>query len=261
MSLLIAILLGAVQGVTEFLPISSSGHLVLIGGLVELDNHFTFDVLLNLGTLAALGWCFRGRLMEILRLLRNNDYGVLLKLIVATLPAIFVGAIFHQQLVGLNTNIPLVLVMLALLGLVMLFVDEKKGAKENLVDVSWKMALVVGLAQAIAFLPGTSRAGITILVALMLGMKRNLAAEWSFLLAIPIIAAAIAKVLFSAEAFEFVSNNFGSIIVGNIVSFTVGFLAIDYLVRLLRRQSLRPFAVYRLALVAVLLIFLATPIL
>ena len=261
MSILIAVLLGAVQGITEFLPVSSSGHLVLIGGLIELDNHFTFDVLLNVGTLAALIWCFRSRLVELFKLLRRKRCSILLKLVVATLPAVVVGAIFGSWLADLNTNLSVVMVMLATVGIAMLLIDEKQAAKEKLEDISWTMALAVGLAQAIAFLPGTSRAGITILAALMLGMRRTLAAEWSFLLAIPIITAAIARVLFSAESLEFVTNNFGAVVVGNIVSFTVGFLAIDYLLRLLRRQSLRPFGIYRLVLVAVLLIFLATPIL
>ena len=261
MSLLIAILLGFIQGVTEFLPVSSSGHLILAGGLVNLDNHFTLDVLLNIGTLSALIWCFRDRIKEVLSLIRHGKYDIPIKLMVATIPAAVVGVTFSHNLADLNTSILVVIVMLAVVGLPMLFIGEKQSGVESLEKLTWWMVIGVGLAQVLALIPGTSRAAITILAGLSLGMKRTLAAEWSFLLAIPIVAAAIAKVLFSPAGLEFISQNFVAAFVGNVVSFTVGILAINYLLNLLRRRSLRPFGVYRLSLAALLLILASTHIL
>lgn len=252
MSILVGILLGIIQGITEFLPVSSTGHLVIVGEVIDLGNTFVFDVLLNIGTLAALIWYSKRRIMSISRQLLKGDYKLAAKVVAATVPAALAGVVFSSQIESYNENLGIAIVMLALIGLIMIFAKEKKPAKTKLADISWRVAVLIGFAQALALIPGTSRSGITILAALYLGLNKKLAAEWSFLLAIPIIFGATMKVLVSQEGITFISNNFIPVFLGNVASFIVGMLSIGVLLKVISSKNLRPFGYYRVGLAAIL---------
>lgn len=252
MSIFVAVLLGIVQGITEFIPVSSSGHLVLVGSLVDLGNHFVFDVLLNIGTLAALCWYTRHQILTLVRSIFGGSLGLLYKLILATIPGVTVGFLFDDFFENLNTNTWIVVIMLLGIGIVMLFVSQVRNPRKSLEEISYTSAALIGVAQVLALVPGTSRSGVTILAALLIGFSRQLAAEWSFMMAIPIVLGASLKTLFSQEGIEFVGDNFGAVIAGNIASFVVGLLAIDFLFKILKSQNLRMFGIYRIGLAGVL---------
>ncbi|MCA9348593.1 undecaprenyl-diphosphate phosphatase [Candidatus Saccharibacteria bacterium] len=256
MSIYVAIILGIVQGITEFIPISSSGHLAIIGSFFDLGNHFTFDVLLNLGTLTALVWYTRLQLLSLVRDFLRGKYSIVIKLIIATIPAVLAGFLFSDFFENLNTNIWIVVTMLLVIGILMITVKQKTSALKSLNDISLKTALIIGLAQTLALIPGTSRSGVTILAGLFIGLGSGLAAEWSFLMAVPIVAGASLKTLASIDGVQFVADNFWQVLVGNVASFVVGLLAIDYMMKLLKHQNLRTFGLYRLCLGAILVCLL-----
>ena len=256
MSYLDAIILGLVQGLTEFIPVSSSGHLVIVSHLLGTPEAFTFDVLLNVGTLLALIIYFRKRLWSLLtRALSGKEWPLLAKLAAATIPAVVIGLLFGDQIKHLNEMLPVVIIMLFVVGFIMIkYGAARKDASDEPLEtsVTWKTALKIGAAQAIALIPGTSRSGITILVGLQSKLSAAKAAEFSFLLAIPIIFGASLKVFVLDGGMEYVSNNFGIVLVGNIVSFGAGLLAVSFLIHLLGTSGLKWFGWYRIGLGTVL---------
>lgn len=262
MSIINAIILGLVQGLTEFIPVSSSGHLVIISHFLDIENAFTFDVLLNFGSLLALIIFYRKRLLEIVtHIFRDKEWSLALKVIVATIPAVIIGVFFKNYIEILNNMIWVVVVMLIIVGVLMIiFGDANEKADEREVErsVDWKLALKIGFAQMIALIPGTSRSGITILTGIRGNLSAARAAEFSFLLAIPIIAGASLKTLVSSEGREFISSNMGPFLVGNFVSFISGILAINFLIKLISKRGLKDFGWYRVALGLLLICLLLT---
>jgi undecaprenyl-diphosphatase len=264
MSYLDAIILGLVQGLTEFLPVSSSGHLVITSHLLGTPEAFTFDVLLNFGTLTALIVFYRVRLVSLIaRAFSGKEWSLLAKLAAATIPAVAFGLVFGDGIKQLNEMLPVVIAMLLIVGVIMIrYGSARPDATNEPLEksLSWQTTLKVGVAQAIALIPGTSRSGITILVGLQSKLSAARAAEFSFLLAIPIILGASLKVLALDGGVDYVANNLGVVLVGNLVSFTSGFLAIGFLIRLLGTRGLKDFGWYRVALASVLTILLITGI-
>jgi undecaprenyl-diphosphatase len=260
MSIIDAIILGIVQGLTEFIPVSSSGHLVIASHILNVKDAFTFDVLLNLGTLTALIIYYRKRLGNlIVRIVKGQDWKLLFRLLVATIPAAIVGLILDKQIARLDENIYLVIVMLVIVGVLMIIIGKpKKGCDDQELEKSlkWATAVKVGVSQILAFIPGTSRSGITILAGLRSNLSAKRAAEFSFLLAIPIIGAASFKMLLSSEGREFVSKNLGTFIFGNVASLIVGLAAISFFVSILGKRGLKDFGWYRVALAVVLIVLL-----
>jgi undecaprenyl-diphosphatase len=257
-----SVILGLVQGVTEFLPISSSGHLVIASHLLGVKDAFTFDSLLNIGTLIALISYYRKRIWEILkRIFAANEWLFIIKLIAATIPAALVGVIFDQQITKMNDMVWVVIVMLLLVGVPMILVGNPDKNADNRVlekSLSWLTTIKVGIAQAISLIPGTSRSGITILVGLRSKLSAAKAAEFSFLMAIPIIAAASLKILLSSDGLNFVKSSTGQFLVGNLVSLVSGMIAISFFIKLLSSRGLKDFGWYRVSLAAVLIILVAT---
>ncbi len=260
MGIIESIILGVVQGITEFIPVSSSGHLSIAGALLDLEDAFEFDVLLNIGTLAALVYHTRTQLLQLVRQFLGGQRQTGYKLIAATLPAAVAGLVFSDRIESVNDNTQLVLVMLALVGAAMVLVKPKKSPLKDMEDINWRIVGFIGFAQVLALVPGTSRSGITILAGLYIGLSRGLSAQWSFLMAIPIIAGATAKILLSPDGLELVSGNMAEVIVGNIASFVVGLLAIGFLLRILGSNTLKPFGYYRIGLTAVLAVLLAVDV-
>ena len=249
--------LGVVQGATEFLPVSSSGHLVLVPRLLGWpDQGLAFDAAIHVGTLAALILYFRS---ELWRMLTGVDRRLAALLIAATIPGGVAGALFEKT-ISAKLRDPIVIAsMLIGWGLVMWLADRHAARVERPVqeprEMTWGAAMGVGVAQAIALIPGTSRSGITITAGLFSGLSRTAAARFAFLLGIPITGAAgLVKLLALLRHGGDVPV--GPLLTGVIVSCVSGLAAVWFLVNFLERRSLLPFVVYRCALgVVVLAVF------
>ncbi len=255
MSIIDAIVLGLVQGVTEFIPVSSSGHLVIASSLLGVGNSFIFDVLLNIGTLLALIIYYRKRIWSIIvRVFQGREWILIAKLVVATIPAVVIGLLLDNIIEMLNGYILVVVVTLLAIGILMiLFGSENKDSDDREIEqsVGWKKTIKLGLAQMIALIPGISRSGITILTGLKSNLSAKRAAEFSFLMAIPVTAGAICKTLIGGGV-EFIKTNPLSFVIGNITSFVFGILAISFLIKLISKKGLKPFGYYRIALAIIL---------
>ncbi len=246
-----ALTLGIVQGLTEFLPVSSTAHLILFpwffhwGG--EIDS-LIFDIALHAGTLLALLLCFWRDWLDIF--LRRQK--LLFIIIVASIPA-GVAGLFLEHIVESRFRIPSVIaVSLIVIGIFMLLA-EKVGKKRNLDDLGLVDAVVIGMSQAVALVPGVSRSGITIATGLYRDMERESAAKFSFLLSTPVIAGAVAlhlrKIITGGE-----SHNLRLFAVGVMASTITGFAAIRFLLNYLKKRPVNVFAYYRFALAAVIIL-------
>ncbi len=256
-----AILLGVIQGATEFIPVSSTGHLVLAERFLSLTPDFTFSVLLNVGTLLALFIFFRRAILSVVREIVSGNLKYLGLLILATIPAGIVGFAFDGLIEELNHNIWVVAASLILIGILMVVAGSGRRAHIKSQDqIKTGDALRVGLSQVLALIPGVSRSGITILTSINSGFSKTAAAQFSFMMAIPIILAATLKTLLSSEGRGFISDTPHLFLAGNVASFLVGLLAVKFLVGLLNKSGLVGFGWYRLGLGAVLLILLSANI-
>ncbi len=258
-----AILLGIVQGLTEFIPVSSSGHLVLFHQLLGMEEGvLAFDIALHVGTLLAVFLYFQRDIWEIISgYFKGDDKQKKLAymLAIATIPAVIVGVLL-QDIVDTSLRSPWVVVlMLAVFGGVMLlaenYADDVKN-KTKMLDLTRVDAVKIGLLQACALVPGVSRSGATISAGLFLGMKRVEATRFSFLMALPIIAGASLKILAGNEARAEISANASMFAVGFLAAFISGMLAIRFLIGFVSRYSIRPFAYYRFVSAASLALLL-----
>lgn len=259
MNIIQTIILGAVQGLTEFIPVSSSGHILLAQRFLGLPTNFTFDVLLNFGTLLALVLFYRKRLLDIARkLFLDRQTSYILKIIAAVIPTVIVGFFAQDFFDSLSKHVFVLITALALIGVVMIFHGkERRGViTSEAKDISWLSAAVVALVQPFALVSGVSRSGITILAGLQQRLSARAAAEFSFMLAIPTIFGASMKVLVSHEGRAFVSDNMSLFIIGNIASFIFGAIAIKVLMDFLSKRGLAAFGWYRVGLAAVLTVLL-----
>jgi undecaprenyl-diphosphatase len=268
-----AVVLGIVQGLTEFLPISSSGHLILVPALLGWDNQFldslTFSVMLHLGTLGALlvyFWREWVRLVPAgLATIRDRSFAGdpdrrLAWLIVATmLPAIVVGVLF-DDFIEANVRTAGTVAVLLLIGAAILWLCDHLGRTDRRIDdLTFPQAFGIGVAQAAALFPGVSRAGISISAARFFGLERPEAAKFSFLMAAPIIAGAGAwEILKLVRDGSEVAIQVGPLIAGMVAAFGSGLLAIAFLLRWLANHPLDIFVWYRIGLAAVIFVALLT---
>jgi undecaprenyl-diphosphatase len=250
-----AIVLGILQGLGEFLPISSSGHLVVVPWLLGWsDSGLAFDVALHLGTLAAVAAAFWREWLRLIgaglrgivdrRPFADADSRLLLYLALATVPGALAGLALDDWAETVFRSPELVALSMALMGLVLWAADRRGARPGPEAGVSLRDALLIGLAQALAIVPGTSRSGATISMALFLGQRREAAARFSFMLALPItLGAAVVKVpdLFQTGAPT------GPVLAGMLAAALSGFLAIRVLLAYVRTRTYRPFVYYRLA--------------
>lgn len=255
-----AIALGVIQGLSEFLPISSSGHLALVPWLLGWeDPGLSFDVALHLGTLIAVLWYFR---MEWLLLIKAA-FGILITgrvetpekrrvvyLIVATIPGAIGGFLLQGQAETAFRNPQIIAIALIVMGIVLWLVDKAVDQRRILGEMRWIDALLIGLSQVIALIPGVSRSGSTITTARGLRFDRESAAEFSFLMSMPIIAAAVFIEGPKALQEGGITNELMSGVVASAIS---GWLAISILMRFVTRHSYGIFAFYRVALGIVVL--------
>lgn len=263
-----AIVLGIVQGLTEFLPVSSSGHLILIGDLLHWpDPGLAFDVALHAGTLVAVLIYFAGTWVRIVRAalganVRIDDESgavgtlspeelrqqrmLLWLLVLGTIPGAIIGKLFEKQAEAAFRQPALVASLLILVALIMWWAEKAGSRRKHLTQITAADALTVGLAQATAIMPGVSRSGSTIAAGLFRGLTRDAAARFSFLLSTPIIAGACLVKAFELRHTGIPADMKQAFIAGTAVSAVVGYLAIAAFIRYLRTNTLKIFIVYRI---------------
>ena len=265
MTWLQTVVLAIIQGLTEFLPVSSSGHLVLVPTAFGwTDQGLTFDVAVHFGSLLAVAVYFRNDLKAMIsagtRLLGGKtgspESRMALYIVIGTVPAAIAGLLLAGWIEA-NLRSPLVIVYtLAGYGVLMALADRFGKHQRDIADVGIKDAVIIGIAQALALVPGTSRSGITISAALILGLQRRDAARFSFLLSAPVILLATGYET-SLLIIEGTQIAWAQLAIGASISAVVAYLSIDFFMRFVNAIGLLPFALYRLGLAGVVLYAIA----
>lgn len=266
MELLNAALLGLLQGATEFLPISSSGHLVLVERYFRINNAgMMFDVFLHLGTAVAILIYFREDFSCLLRSIASPSQAatdapdgrkLVCYLTLASLPAIAVGLFFNNFIEMACREPWVVAANLALFGILLLYADKKFIHERQFASLGLKDAMLIGAAQAMALVPGVSRSGVTMTAALMLGLSRPAAARFSFLLGTPVILGAGFLHLKEAIGNGSINSAPAFYLTGFLASMISGYLCILFFLRFIQTKSLAVFAWYRLALAGLIIFVL-----
>lgn len=267
------IVLGIVEGITEWLPISSTGHLIIVNEFLKLkaSDAFVemFNVVIQLGAILAVIVLYFKRLWPIDKKKDskgfewNKDKLILwAKILVACVPAGIIGILFDDKIDEIFYNPYVVSVTLIIYGVAFILIEIRNRNKEfKITDVkamTFKTALIIGLFQVLALIPGTSRSGATIVGAMLIGTSRTAAAEFTFFLAIPVMAgASLVKILkFVSDGTGFTQNELYMLIIGMLVAYLVSMLVIKFLMSYIRKHDFKPFGVYRIILgIAVLLYF------
>ncbi len=247
-----ALILGIIEGLTEFLPVSSTGHLIVFGDLLNFHSKGkVFEIAIQLGAVLAVIFEYRSRFAHVITHV-GKDKAVnrfVLNLIIAFIPAAVVGLIFSKQIKEVLFNPLIVAMALVLGGFFILWVEKRQAARQpkvmNVDDMRPRDALVVGLAQICALVPGTSRSGSTIMGGMLWGLERKVATEFSFFLAVPVmIAATTYDVLKHYDMFT--AQDIGLIVVGFVSAFFAGLLAVKALLKFVSSKNYVPFAYYRI---------------
>ena len=255
------IILGLLQGLTEFIPISSSGHLVIGQHFFLGESNHLFLEWINVGTLLALLVYFRHRIIDITRTtIEKRDYRLVRNIFITAVPAGAVGY-FMADIIDsapLFGSLITVTITLATVGILMIVLERlpKASPVKSLDKLSVWRALAIGCAQVLALIPGVSRSGSTIITGRLAGMSPALAAEYSFLASLPIMIGVTVKLLASASDRQYFMDNIDMLILSNVVAFISGLLAVGFLMKYLAKHSLAVFGWYRVGLASVLAIVL-----
>jgi len=261
-----AIVLAIVQGLSEFLPISSSGHLILVPYFLGWkDQGLAFDVAVHVGTLFAVVAYFRVQLLTMTRAWFGSfagggmtpDARLAWCVVIGTVPVGIVGLLFSDLIEKMLRNPLFVAGTLSVFGLLMWIADRFGAHRRDEYTVGWRDAMLIGCAQALALMPGTSRSGVTMTMARMLGLTREAAARFSFLLAVPGIAMAGGYELLQLLGEPDGSVNWSMMSLGLVVSAITGYFCIHWLLKVIGRIGLAPFAIYRFALAALIVVLFA----
>lgn len=259
-----AIILGIIQGLTEFLPVSSSGHLEIAKFILGDDampaESMLMTVVLHFATALATVVVFRKQIMEIISGLfqksMNEEKLFAIKIIISMIPAAIVGLVFEKQIEALfSQNLILVCLMLIVTAVLLFFSSQKKT---HTAPVTYSNALVIGIAQAVAILPGISRSGATISTALMLGIARDKAAPFSFLMVVPLIFGKMAKDLLDGALSSTSSESLSTLGLGFAAAFISGFFACTWMIQIVQKSKLHYFGIYCLIIAAIGLIYVFT---
>ncbi|MEX0749106.1 MAG: undecaprenyl-diphosphate phosphatase [Candidatus Saccharimonadales bacterium] len=256
--LLQAVLLGLLQGLTEFIPVSSSAHLIIAEEGVDANfGGLAYDVVLHLGTLTALLIYFRAELITLGRAVFHPGASrkLLGYLVIATLPAAIVGFFASDLIESALRSLWVIVVMLVVGALVMFLVDRRRGSRE-LGELRLRDAVIIGFSQALALIPGTSRAGATLVAGSWLGFNNAEAARFSFLMAVPILLGANLRVLSSSDVLSELSAELPYYILGFLVAAASAYFVIRFLLDYLSTHKLAVFAWYRLILAGALVLIL-----
>jgi len=267
-----AVILGIVEGLTEFLPISSTGHLILAGQLLDFNDEKgkIFEIVIQFGAILAVCWEFRHRIAKVVAGLGSDPKAqrFTINVIVATLPAIVLALVFGKWIKAHLFNPITVATAFIVGGLVILWAERRDGRRgqvsnpranalleaakagapriESVDDLNWRDALKVGLAQCCALIPGTSRSGATIIGGMLFGLSRQVATEFSFFLAIPVIFGATVYELYKARAL-LSADDLGIFAIGFVFAFISAFFCVRWLLRFVATHDFKPFAWYRIA--------------
>jgi len=274
MSYIFSLIAGIIQGLTEFLPISSSGHLLFFHNLFGFDfiDNLTFDVVLHLGTLAALlafFWSDARRYLAAFfksfsnwKLKEDSDQRLAWCILAAAIPALFFGYLFDKYWQDYFRSITMTAGMMIIFGVILYLADRFSKKELDLSQLNWKDSIIIGFWQILALIPGVSRSGITIIAGLGQGLKRAEAAKFSFLVSMPVIFAAGVKKIFdlftSSEKVYLSGSDYLALLVGFLASMITGFLCIKYLLKFLQNHSLNIFVYYRIfvGLIVLTLLFI-----
>ena len=278
-----ALFLGVIEGFTEFIPVSSTAHLLLIGSWIDFSSSDdkVFEVVIQFGSILAVMWIFRERLLHLFRGALTRDpveLAFMRNLIIAFLPAAVIGALAIKYIKMLFHSPAVFVFTLVVGGLIMLWVERKpqyakfgqdpgqagaqgvtettrRATAHSLEAITWRQALVVGFAQCLAMVPGTSRSGATIISGMLAGIDRRTATEFSFFLAMPtMLAATVYDLWRNATALN--STEFSAIAVGFVAAFLSALVVVRAVLRFVARHTYRPFAWYRIGLGIVVAIWL-----
>ena len=261
-----AIILGIVQGLTELLPISSSAHLFLIPWFFNWQIPEAFDVALHFGTLLAIGLFFfkdwigliKGGYKSVIKNEKSAEGRMFWYIVIATIPGGIIGFILDKYAENILTQPVIIAIALMVMGLILYIVDKNSKNKTNYEELNFKQTFIVGLSQALAFIPGVSRSGITMTTGRTLGIKREAVAKYSFMLSAPIVLAATVFKLNEFIEYFMIADVLGIVafILGVLASFIVGIFVIKFLLEFLKRGSFKIFAIYRIIIgIIVLFVF------
>ena len=262
LALLKALFLGLIEGLTEFLPISSTGHLILFGHLIDFksDSGRVFEVVIQFGAILAVCWLYRQKIIALIRGFFSGEAHArrfAINVFVAFLPAVVIGVLAVDFIKQVLFS-PLVVAFALIIGGLIIFAVEAREYKPKTIEatnISFKQSILVGFAQCVAMVPGTSRSGATIIGGMLLGLSRKAATEFSFFLAMPTMLGAATYDLFR-NANVLTSDNLVNISVGFMAAFVAALLVIKALVKFVEKHSLRVFAWYRIVLgILILIIF------
>lgn len=265
MDILSSIVLGIIQGIAEFLPISSSAHLIIfrdvfgIGVGMEPNVALCFDIALHLGTLLAILIFFFSDFWNmfikgITKGVKDEKGKMLWYLVLATIPAALVGVLFEEPIEELiRTNYILIATSLAVMGVIIYFVDKNMKQSNTLERMSAKEAFLIGCSQVFALIPGFSRSGTTIAVGRAFKLNREDAAKFSFYLSAPVVLGAVMLQLFKDGTIAIISSNLAIFLIGTIVSFIIGLICIKFLLKYLKKHDFAVFMWYRIVLAVIVI--------
>ena len=262
-SLLVIVLLGIVEGLTEFIPVSSTGHLLLAGELLGFNSasSATFDIVIQLGAILAVVVLYFRRFTAVAAGLARRDpqsIRFVRNVVLGFLPALLIGAVAYGAIKALMQT-PMVVAVALVVGGVAILLIERRVARltvHSVEDMSWQKALGIGLVQCLSMIPGVSRSGATIMGALTLGVDRRTAAEYSFFLAIPVMLAATAKELWETRN-AMADTDWAGIAIGFVVSFVVAMVVIRGFLAIVSKHGFAPFAWYRIVVGSIAILWLA----
>ncbi len=261
-------ILGFIQGVAEFLPISSSAHLIIfrdvfgIGAGMSSNMELTFDIALHFGTLLAILVFFFWDFMKMLEKgftkgVKDDDGKLLWYLVAATIPAAIVGVLFEDVIENMvRSNYVVIALALAIMGVIIYLADKYSKQSKNVKQMTLKDAIIIGCSQVFALIPGFSRSGTTIATGRILGLDRESAAKFSFFLSAPVVLGAVVLQLIKGSVWSVILANLSTFIFGILVSFIIGLLCIKYLLKYLQKHNFKIFMIYRVLLAIVVLVYI-----
>ena len=261
------IILGIIQGISEFLPISSSAHLIIfrnlfgIGASISKEMELSFDVALHFGTLLAIGIYFFKDFIDMIKYgftkgVKDKKGKVFWYIVCATIPAAIVGVLFEDIIENaIRDNFIIIGSALIVMGIIIYLADKRSEQKKEVGDMSLKDAIIIGCSQVFALIPGFSRSGTTIATGRVLKLKRDEAAKFSFFLSAPVVLGAVVLQLFKDNTIDLILGNLSIFVVGVLSSFIIGLFCISFLLKFLKKNDFKLFMWYRIALGLIVIIY------
>ncbi len=262
------LILGFIQGIAEFLPISSSAHLIIfrdifgIGAGISSNMELTFDVALHFGTLLAIGVFFFWDFIKMIQKgftkgVKDEDGKILWYLIAATIPAAIVGVLFEDAIENvIRSNYIVIALALAIMGIIIYLADKYSKQNKTIKKMTLKDAIIIGCSQVFALIPGFSRSGTTIATGRVLGLDRESAAKFSFFLSAPVVLGAVVLQLIKGSTWNVIVANMSTFLLGIFVSFVTGLLCIKYLLKYLQKHNFKIFMIYRVVLAIIVVLYI-----